>query len=78
MTNNSKWRNYGLYTALVSALLLAAQSVGALFGYTLDGAQVDGIMTAVNSVLGVLVVLGVVSNPEKGVGFSDKSTKGRR
>lgn len=68
-----KWGNYGLYTALTSAALLAVQSVGDLFGFKLTPDQFDGIMTAVNSVLGVLVVLGVVSNPSKGKGFSDKN-----
>lgn len=68
----SKWKNYGLWVALVSAFLLVIQSVGALFNFQLTPEQYDGIMTAVNSVLGLLVVLGVISNPNIGKGFTDK------
>jgi len=74
--SNSKWRNYGLYTALTGAVLLAAQAVGSLFGFQVTPEQFDGVMTAVNGLLGVLVVLGIVSNPEKGKGFNVK--KGRK
>jgi phi LC3 family holin len=70
--NGNKWRNYGLWVSLASAVLLAVQAVGALFGYSLTDAKINEIMVAVNTVLGVLVVLGIVSNPSNGSGFRDE------
>lgn len=67
-----KWRNYGLWVSLVSAILLAVQAFGNIFGYQIAPEKYDEIMTAVNALLGVLVVLGIVSNPEAGKGFTDK------
>lgn len=72
---NSKWRNYGLWTAIVSAVLLVVQTVGSLFGVTFLPEQYDGVTAAANAVLGLLVVLGIVSNPEVGKGFADKIDK---
>lgn len=68
---NSKWRNYGMWVSLTATILLAIQAVGALFKIELTPDQYDGITTAVNAVLMVLVVLGVVSNPEAGKGYTD-------
>jgi uncharacterized membrane protein len=70
--NGNKWRNYGLWVSSASAVLIAVQAVGALFGYTLTDAKINEIMVAVNTVLGVLVVLGIVSNPSSGRGFRDE------
>lgn len=72
---NSKWKNYGLWVSLAAAVLIAVQAVGALFGFQLTPEQNDGIMAAVNAVLVVLVVLGIVSNPEAGKGYPDKDKK---
>ncbi|MGM0836059.1 MAG: phage holin [Bacillota bacterium] len=68
----NKWRNHGLWVALVSALILAAQSIGALFGFEITDDLASKIMVATNSLLAVLVVLGVVSNPANGRGFKDE------
>jgi phi LC3 family holin len=70
--NGNKWRNGGLWVALVSALLLAAQSIGVLFGYEITNEFIAKVMVAVNSVLAFLAVAGVVSNPASGRGFKDK------
>lgn len=70
---NSKWKNYGLWVSLTAAVLIAVQAVGALFGFELTTDQNDGIMAAVYGVLGVLVVLGIVSNPEAGKGYPDNN-----
>lgn len=59
---NKKWRSKGLWVALASALLLAAQSIGVLFGYEITDVLVQKIMVAVNSVLAVLVTIGVIRN----------------
>lgn len=70
--NGNKWRNGGLWVALASALLLAAQSIGVLFGYEITNELISDIMVAVNSVLAFLAVAGVVSNPSLGSGFKDE------
>jgi phi LC3 family holin len=69
---NSKWRNSGLWVALVSALLLAIQAIGTLFGFEITNEFIAKVMVAVNSVLAVLAVAGVVSNPTSGSGFKDE------
>lgn len=68
----SKWKNYGLWVSLTAAVLLAVQTVGGLFGVTITPEQYDGVVAAVNAVLGVLVVLGIVSNPADGKGYTDR------
>lgn len=75
--NVNKWRNVGLWTSLVSSLLLATQAIGALLGFEITNAQIDGVMVAVNAVLVVLTVAGVVSNPSNGIGYSDKKRSGK-
>lgn len=62
---NSKWKNYGLWVSLASTVLLVLQVSGV-------GVDVDKYNTIVNSVLGLLAIAGIISNPEKGTGFSDK------
>lgn len=69
---NSKWRNSGLWVATVSAALLAAQAIGALFGFEITNEFIAKVMVAVNSVLAVLSVAGIVSNPTSGTGFKDE------
>lgn len=70
--SGNKWRNGGLWVALASALLLAAQSIGVLFGYEITNEFIARVMVAVNSVLAFLTVAGVVSNPSNGNGFKDE------
>jgi phi LC3 family holin len=67
----NKWRNKGLWVALVSTLLLATQAIGTIFGFEVTDETISKVMVAVNSVLSVLVVAGVVSNPSQGSGFKD-------
>ncbi|OMF30979.1 phage holin [Paenibacillus sp. FSL H8-0259] len=68
----SKWRNYGMWVSLTAAVLLGVQTVGAIFGVEFTPDKYDQVTVAVNAVLGVLVVLGIVSNPEAGKGYTDK------
>jgi phi LC3 family holin len=68
---NSKWRNGGLWVALASAFLVAAQAIAALFGYVITNEQIADIMLAVNAVLFFLAVAGIISNPTSGNGFKD-------
>ncbi|AIQ69526.1 phage holin [Paenibacillus graminis] len=68
---NSKWRNYGLWVSLTAAVLLGVQTIGAIFGFQLAPEKYEEVTAAVNAVLGILVVLGIVSNPEAGKGYTD-------
>ncbi|WP_438491001.1 phage holin [Paenibacillus sp. IHBB 3054] len=68
----SKWRNYGLWVSLTAAVLLGVQTVGAIFGFQLAPEKYDEATAAVNAILGILVVLGIVSNPKEGTGYVDK------
>ncbi|OKP91342.1 phage holin [Paenibacillus sp. P32E] len=69
---NSKWRNYGLWVSLMAAVLLGVQTIGAIFGVQFAPEKFDEVTAAVNAFLSVLVVLGIVSNPEAGKGYTDK------
>jgi uncharacterized membrane protein len=60
-----KWRNYGLWVALGSLVVMAVSD--------LSNVATEDVQTYVNLGLSVLVAAGVVSNPEKGKGFSDKN-----
>ena len=62
----SKIRNNGLWISIISAVLMLLQAMGLKF----DVPYVNEIIT---SVLGVLVTLGIISNPSDGSGYSDKS-----
>ncbi len=62
-----KFRNYGLWISIISAVLMLLQAMGLKF----DLPYVNEIIT---SILGVLVTLGIISNPSDGNGYSDKSS----
>lgn len=62
-----KFRNYGLWISIISAVLMLLQAMGLKF----DLPYVNEIIT---SILGVLVTLGIISNPSDGNGYTDKSS----
>ena len=62
-----KFRNYGLWISIISAVLMLLQAMGLKF----DLPYVNEIIT---SILGVLVTLGIISNPSDGNGYNDKSS----
>ncbi len=62
-----KFRNYGLWISLISAVLMILQSLGLKF----DLPYINEVIT---SILGVLVALGIISNPSDGTGYSDKGS----
>lgn len=64
---NGKFRNYGLWISIISAVLMLLQAMGLKF----DLPYVNEIIT---SILGVLVTLGIISNPSDGNGYTDKSS----
>ncbi|NMF01154.1 holin [Aneurinibacillus aneurinilyticus] len=61
----NRWRNYGLWTAIASLILLVLQR----FGLEVDVGWYDDLVTGI---LSVLVLAGVISNPMNGRGFTDK------
>ena len=59
-----RFKNKNFWLAVIPALLLLAQTVAAVFGYTLDLGDIGNkLIAVVNAVFGVLVVLGVVNDP---------------
>ena len=57
-------KNKLFWVSLIPAVLLLAQAVAAVFGFTLDlGELGNQLLTVVNAVFGVLAVLGVVTDP---------------
>lgn len=68
-------KNKQFWLALIPAVLLLAQVVAAVFGYTLDlGELGNRLLDVVNALFAVLVILGVVTDPTTdGVGDSERA-----
>ncbi|MNC72199.1 Bacteriophage holin [compost metagenome] len=56
----------------MTAAVLGVQTVGVIFGVELAPEKYDEVTAVVNALLGILVMLGIVSNPEAGKGYTDK------
>lgn len=57
-------KNKNFWLSLIPAVLLLIQTVAAVCGYTLDlGELGNRLIAVVNAVFGVLVILGVVTDP---------------
>lgn len=66
-------KNKMFWVALIPAVLLLAQVVAAVFGFTLDMGELGNqLLTVVNAVFGVMAVLGVVTDPTT-AGVSDSA-----
>lgn len=66
-------KNKAFWLALIPALLLLAQTVAALFGYTLElSALGDKLLAVVNAVFALLAILGIVTDPTT-EGISDSN-----
>ena len=64
-------KNKAFWIAFIPAILLLIQAVAAVFGYTLDlGDLGNKLLDVVNTTFGVLVILGVVTDPTT-AGVSD-------
>lgn len=65
-------KNKTFWLALIPALLLLVQAVGAVFGLMLDLSEMgDKLLTVVNTLFAVLATLGVVTDPTTaGIGDS--------
>lgn len=68
-------KNDAFWLALIPALLLLAQTVAALFGYTLElSALGDKLLAVVNAVFALLAILGIVTDPTtEGLGDSQQA-----
>lgn len=78
MKINMKLRlqNKQFVVGLVSALLLLAGQIAQLLGYNIDEAVSSGVMDIVNTVLAILVSIGVVQDPTtKGLSDDDEVMK---
>ena len=66
-------KNKMFWVSLIPTVLLLAQVVAAVFGFTLDlGELGNQLLTVVNAVFGVMAVLGVVNDPTT-AGVSDSA-----
>ena len=78
MKINMKLRlqNKQFVVGLVSALLLLAGQIAQLLGYNIDEAVSSGVMDIVNTVLAILVSIGVIQDPTtKGLSDDDEVMK---
>lgn len=68
-------KNKTFWLTLIPAVLLLIQTVGAVFGYTLDfGDLGNNLVAVVNAIFAVLVILGVVTDPTtSGVSDSEQA-----
>lgn len=71
----SKWRNYGMWTSLVAAVLLILSAAGKVFGFEISEELSTNITGLAVAILGLLVILGIISNPKEGTGYTDKEMK---
>jgi uncharacterized membrane protein len=66
MMNKRRWRNGALWASIVSQLLLLAQLFGHVTGmYELTEQMSGDVLTLMNTLLGLLVILGIISNPTR-------------
>lgn len=69
----SKWRNYGMWVSIIAAVLLVVSAAGKLFGFELTEELNANITGFAMAVLGLLVILGIISNPKEGTGYTDNN-----
>ena len=72
---NVRLRNKKFVLAIISAIILLVQAVGKMFGLHLNLSNFsDNIVDVVNSIFGILAVLGVVVDPTThGISDSDRA-----
>lgn len=57
-----KLKNYSFWVGLTASIMLAVKFVAENFGFKIDENLINNI---VNSILGILTILGVINNPKK-------------
>lgn len=72
---NVRLKNRAFWLSVIPAVLLLAQTVAAVFGYSLDFGELGNrLIAVVNAAFGVLVILGVVNDPTTaGIKDSDQA-----
>lgn len=75
---NNKWRNYGMWVSIVAAVLLVLSAAGKLFGFEITEELNANITGFAMAILGLLVILGIISNPKEGPGYTDKDGKANK
>ncbi|MDQ0418454.1 phi LC3 family holin [Croceifilum oryzae] len=66
--DNNRWKNSGMWISLTGLVFLFLQTIGVYISPVNQGA----ITTVIDSIVGLLVVLGILSNPTtKNQGFLD-------
>lgn len=68
MNLRKKLKNYGFWVSLISAVMMIIQA----FGVNIN---IPVLKEALISICGLLVMLGIISNPEKGKGYIDTKEK---
>ncbi|MDR9852869.1 phage holin [Paenibacillus sp. VCA1] len=64
--NKKRWRNYALWVSTTSQLLLLIQLIGHLTGaFNITEVMQHDILVVIDVALGLLVTLGIISNPTK-------------
>lgn len=63
------------WSGIISSLIIFAQSVATLFGYEIPEHTVATILAAVNSLLAMLTLSGVLVNPENVESFQAMKAK---
>jgi phi LC3 family holin len=68
-------KNKNFWISFIPAMLLLAQVVASVFGYSLDlGELGNKLLAVVNAAFGVLAIVGVVTDPTtKGISDSDQA-----
>ena len=68
-------KNKAFWLAVIPALALVAQSIAAIFGYTIDLTTLVGkLQAAVNAIFALLVILGIVVDPTtEGINDSNRA-----
>lgn len=72
MKISKKYKNAGLWVALISAIIVFVQSLAVAFEFPLPENLEAKTMGVTLALLTVLNVLGIVSNPKDGKWFKDK------
>ena len=71
-----RFKNKTFIIGVISAVILLAQQVASLLGYELDKAVSQQLMDIANTVLGIMVALGVIVDPTtQGVKDSERAIR---
>lgn len=64
-----------MWVSMVAAVLLVVSASGKVFGFEITEEMSTNITGLAMAILGLLVILGIISNPKEGTGYTDKDNK---